>query len=76
MPVLRVNNLRNGRITVEDVLHVSSTVDAKHARTRLRGGEILLSLVGSVGEVAVVPDQLAGWNVARAVAVLRPADPT
>ena len=36
----------------------------------LHGGEILLSLVGSLGECAIVPDNLAAWNVARAVAVI------
>ncbi len=32
----------------------------------------MISLVGTVGEAAVVPKSLAGWNVARAVAVVRP----
>jgi type I restriction enzyme S subunit len=36
----------------------------------LVGGELLLTLVGTVGESAVVPTDLAGWNVARAVAVI------
>ena len=40
----------------------------------MKGGEILVSIVGTVGRVAVVPTALAGWNVARAIAVLRPRD--
>ena len=63
-----------GRITAEDVLRVSANVEASYSRTRLRGGEVLLSLVGSVGEVAVVPHNMAGWNVARAIAVIRPSE--
>lgn len=51
-------------------MRVSSEIEAAHARTRLRGGELLLTLVGTVGESAVVPSELAGWNVARAVAVI------
>ncbi len=74
VPIVRVNNLRDGRIIENDVLRVSRDIESKYARTRLRGGELLLSLVGSVGEVAIVPDRLAGWNVARAVAVVRPVD--
>jgi type I restriction enzyme S subunit len=73
VPVLRVKNLRNGRILADDVARVSVEIEQKHRRTRLRGSEVLLSLVGSVGEVATVPSELAGWNVARAIGVLRPA---
>ncbi len=70
VPIVRVNNLRNGRIETNDVLRVSTTIEEKYARTRLRGGEVLLSLVGTLGECAVVPPELRGWNVARAVAVI------
>ena len=70
VPILRVNNVRNGRIDTTDVLRVSSEIESKYERTRLRGGEVLLSLVGTLGECAVVPDELRGWNVARAIAVI------
>jgi len=71
VPILRVKNLRGGKISTDDILRVANDIEQKHHRTRLRGGEVLLSLVGSVGEVAVVPASLAGWNVARAIAVIR-----
>ncbi len=49
---------------------MSPAIEASYSRTRLRGGELLLTLVGTVGEAAVVPESLAGWNTARAVAVI------
>src|SRR5437588_35204 len=70
VPIVRVNNLKQGRINTGDVLRVDAAIESKYQRTRLRGGEVLLSLVGSLGECAVVPRDLAGWNVARAVAVI------
>lgn len=70
VPIVRVNNLKDGRIETDDVLRVSGSIESNYARTRLRGGEVLLSLVGTLGECAVVPPELAGWNVARAVAVI------
>jgi type I restriction enzyme, S subunit len=69
-PVLRVNNIRNGRIDATDVLKVDPAIEAKFQRSRLRGGEVLLTLVGTLGEVAIVPETMKGWNVARAVGVL------
>ena len=52
------------------MLKVEASVEAKFKRSRLRGGEVLLTLVGTLGEVAIVPENLKGWNVARAVGVI------
>jgi type I restriction enzyme S subunit len=70
VPIVRVNNIRNGRIDTMDMLKVEAHIEAKFLRSRLRGGEVLLTLVGTLGEVAIVPDNLRGWNVARAVGVI------
>ncbi|MFE0458146.1 restriction endonuclease subunit S [Kitasatospora sp. NPDC058965] len=73
VPIVRVKNMQNGGIVTDDVLRVAKEVEEKHAGARLQGGEILLSLVGSVGRVALVPAEMSGWNTARAVAVIRVA---
>jgi type I restriction enzyme S subunit len=74
VPIIRVNNIKNGKIYCDDVLKVASSIEEKYKRTRLSGGELLITVVGSVGECAIVPLKLAGWNVARAVSVARIAD--
>jgi type I restriction enzyme, S subunit len=71
VPVLRVNNIKNGNIIIDDVLKVDSAIENKYKRTRLTGGELLITVVGSIGECAIVPIQFKGWNVARAVSVAR-----
>lgn len=70
VPIVRVNNIRRGRIATEDVLRVQPEIEANYERSRLRGGEVLLTLVGSLGESAIVPEELAGWNAARAVGII------
>ena len=70
IPIVRVNNIRDGRIDTTDMLKVGADIESKFQRSRLRGGEVLLTLVGTLGEVAIVPDNLRGWNVARAVGVI------
>jgi type I restriction enzyme, S subunit len=70
VPIIRVSDVRNGRIDTRDPLRVSPTIEAAHSRTRLGGGELLLTIVGTIGETAIVPSYLAGWNTARAVAVI------
>ncbi|MGP9810990.1 restriction endonuclease subunit S [Rhodopseudomonas sp. NSM] len=70
VPIVRVSDVRNGRISTTAPLRVSPEIEAAYSRTRLKGGELLLTLVGTVGETAIVPKALAGWNTARAVAVI------
>jgi type I restriction enzyme S subunit len=70
VPIVRVTDIRHGRISQMEPLRVAPQIADKYRRTVLRGGELLLTLVGTVGETAVVPASLAGWNTARAVAVL------
>lgn len=70
IPIVRVTDIRHGRISQIAPLRVAPEIADKYRRTVLRGGELLLTLVGTVGETAVVPASLAGWNTARAVAVL------
>ena len=74
VPIIRVNNFRDFRLDLSDVMRVAPEVEAKYSRTRLSGGEVLLTLVGSVGQVAEVPHTCSGFNVARAVGVVKPAN--
>lgn len=70
VPIVRVNNVRNRTINTSDMLKVEPSIESKFTRSRLRGGEVLLTLVGTLGEVAIVPENFQGWNVARAVGVI------
>jgi type I restriction enzyme S subunit len=72
VPIVRVKDVRQGRIDIGAPLRIAPSVSMRHSRTILRGGELLISVVGTIGETAVVPPSLAGWNVARAIAVIRP----
>ena len=61
IPIVRVNNIRNGRIDATDMLKVEAGIETKFLRSRLCGGEVLLTLVGTLGEVAIVPENFRGW---------------
>ncbi|MCW9023093.1 MAG: restriction endonuclease subunit S [Gammaproteobacteria bacterium] len=74
IPIIRVNNVNNGQLQLDDVLKVAPEIEEKYKRTRLVGGEVLLTLVGSTGQSFVAPEKLAGWNVPRAIAVIRPKE--
>ena len=46
------------------------SLSEQYSRTILKGGEILVNVRGTLGGVAVVPSEMAGWNVSREVAVV------
>jgi len=51
---------------------ISPEIERAYARTRLRGGEILVCVVGSIGKLGIAPQSWAGANIARAVARISP----
>jgi type I restriction enzyme S subunit len=66
--LVRVSDLKNGIVDHSRLRKVSQAISDKHHRSVLRGNEILISCVGSIGEVAVVSPRERGFNIARAVA--------
>ena len=50
----------------------SSAIEAAYQRSRIRPGDVLLSIKGSTGRVGVVPPHIQG-NISREIARIRPA---
>lgn len=70
VPVLRCSDVKPGFIDFENVRTVSSEIESDYARTRLKGGEILINIRGTLGGVAIVPNEVRGHNIAREVAMI------
>ncbi|MBR1208928.1 MULTISPECIES: restriction endonuclease subunit S [unclassified Bradyrhizobium] len=62
---IRGGDISNGLIDETNLRTITQDVSRPYSRTILRGGEVIMSLVGNPGQVAVVPDRLAGANLAR-----------
>lgn len=71
VPLIKAGDLGGNRIKQRPEFWISHAKHNEYQRTELAGGELLISLVGDVGRCAVVPGEMKGWNVARAIAVLR-----
>lgn len=68
---IRGGDIANGRVVTERLRTITRDVSDQYRRTQLRGGEIVVSLVGNPGQVAIVPDSLNGANIARQVGLVR-----
>ena len=72
---IRSGDVSGGVIDPSVLRTITYDVSKQYRRTLLEGGEILVSLVGTPGQAAIVPSSLAGANIARQVALVR-VDPS
>lgn len=67
VPLIRVSDLIGGVVDRTNLKRIAPEVEASYARSRIRGNEILVSSVGSIGAVSLVSPNDVGSNIARAV---------
>ncbi|WP_165984014.1 restriction endonuclease subunit S [Streptomyces sp. YIM 98790] len=71
VPFIRVNDLLDLPGRIKDVPKIPVELSRQYSRTVVRRGDVLMSVVGTLGRVAIAPEEVAGANIARAVASLR-----
>ena len=62
---IRGGDIFEGKLAIESLRTITTEVSKSYSRTLLRGGELVVSLVGNPGHVAIIPKSLAGANLAR-----------
>lgn len=76
VPLVRVGDLIDGSVRHSELKRIAPSIEAAYKRSRLRGDEILVSCVGSIGVVALANESVKGFNIARAVARIPLAEST
>jgi len=72
IPLIRVSDISSNEFNATNLVRISRSLDEEFRRSRLKGGELLLSIQGTIGRVAVCPEQYAGANISRTIAVIDP----
>ena len=75
VPLIRAGDIGPAGIATTKLKRISPGIEARYARSRVRGTEVLVACVGSIGSVGVVGPAHVGANVARAVARVPVSDP-
>ena len=70
VPVVKVKDMRDGAIDQSDLLLTTPALDYQYRRSRLRAGDLLISIRGSVGRMAEVPENLENANITQDTARL------
>jgi type I restriction enzyme S subunit len=72
VPFLRVQNIDGGRVNyTTDTLFIDEKTHRALDRSNIRRGDILVSIAGTIGRAAVVPDDAPPLNCNQAVAIVR-----
>ncbi len=71
IPFLRVNNIQGGELDIDDILFINDETDNALKRSRIQPRDVLLSIAGTIGRTAVVPDNAPAMNCNQAVAIIR-----
>ena len=70
IPVIKVKDMKAGVIDQSDLLLTSPEIDSNYKRSKLNAGDLLISIRGSVGRMAEVPDCLQDANITQDTARL------
>jgi type I restriction enzyme, S subunit len=65
VPIVKGGDISPQRLRVDKLSRTTFEIEAGYARSRLRGGDLVYSIRGSIGEVAIVPDELEGANLTQ-----------
>lgn len=72
VPYVRPTEISDGRILVDELRKTSPQIAERYRRASLKGGDIILSIVGTIGKVAVTPQILDGANITQSSCRIRP----
>jgi type I restriction enzyme, S subunit len=72
IPYVRPTEIDNDIIQLNEVRCTSVEISKKYKRSYLKAGDIVLSMVGTIGKVAVVPPALEGGNITQSAVRIRP----
>ena len=70
VPLVRIVDLEGDKIEEDHLFRISPALDRQFIRSKLNGGELLLSIQGTIGRVAITPQTLNGANISRTIARL------
>ncbi len=73
VPYVRPTEIGNdGSINMDGIRRTSPEIAHKYRRAAIKTGDILITIVGTLGRIAMVPPELNGGNITQSSARIRP----
>lgn len=68
---VRPSEIKNGQIVKESLRRTDPAIAKRYSKSALRADDILITIVGTIGSIAVVPNYLEGANITQSSARIR-----
>lgn len=68
IPILKGGNVKPARMNLESMARTTAEIEAPFARARLKVGDLVYSIRGSIGDCEPVPPEMEGANITQDVA--------
>jgi type I restriction enzyme, S subunit len=65
VPIVKGGDVSPARLRLDRLSRTTFEIESAYVRSRLKGGDIVYAIRGSIGEVAMVPDELEGANLTQ-----------
>jgi len=65
VPIVKGGDVSPERLRLDRLNRTTREIESAYVRSRLRGGDLVYAIRGSIGEVAIVPDELEGANLTQ-----------
>lgn len=65
VPIVKGGDVAPDRLRLDRLNRTTPEIESGYVRSRLRGGDLVYAIRGSIGEVAMVPDELQGANLTQ-----------
>jgi type I restriction enzyme S subunit len=72
IPIVKGGNCEPGRLKLELMSRTAREIEAGYERSRLRDGDIVYAIRGSLGAAEIVPEELSGANLTQDAARIAP----
>lgn len=71
VPYVRPTEIKNNEIDLQQLRRTSASIAERYRRASLQTNDVVLSIVGTIGKVALVPPELSGGNITQSSCRLR-----
>jgi type I restriction enzyme S subunit len=72
--MIRVNDLRETYVPLKNLMKVNPDIENNYVRSRICDGDLLISVIGSIGLVSIVPKFTGIVNISRNIARISPIE--
>ncbi|RPJ61084.1 MAG: restriction endonuclease subunit S [Acidobacteria bacterium] len=76
VPIVKGGDIKPGRLKLELLSRTTKEIEAGYLRSRLRPGDLVFSIRGSIGDSEAVPPELEGANLTQDAARVAPSRET